>query len=146
MSNFDDMKLAVEALSGGKNTVLFDDIGMPSIMVVLPKMISKDILTGATETIHPGFVLDGVEKEKVALSKYHNIIVNERAYSLPMQDPRCSINCRPLWTLAAKRETAGDLPRFPFTVRLHCGARKTALCRTATISGARTLRTRTREE
>lgn len=92
MSNFDDMKLAVEALSGGKNTVLFDDIGMPSIMVVLPKMISNALITGATETVHPGFVLDGVEKEKVALSKYHNIIVNDRAYSLPMQDPRTSLN------------------------------------------------------
>ena len=33
MANFDDMKLAVEALSGGKNTVLLDDRGMPSIMV-----------------------------------------------------------------------------------------------------------------
>ena len=32
MANFDDMKLAVEALSGGKNTVLFDDMGMPSVM------------------------------------------------------------------------------------------------------------------
>lgn len=92
MSNFDDMKLAVEALSGGKNTVLFDDIGMPSIMVVLPKMISNALITGATETVHPGFILDGVEKEKVALSKYHNIIVNDRAYSLPMQDPRASLN------------------------------------------------------
>ena len=92
MSNFDDMKLAVEALSGGKNTVLFDDIGMPSIMVVLPKMISNALITGATETVHPGFILDGVEKEKVALLKYHNIIVNDRAYSLPMQDPRASLN------------------------------------------------------
>ena len=26
---FDDLKLAVEALSGGANTVLLDDIGMP---------------------------------------------------------------------------------------------------------------------
>lgn len=91
MNNFDDMKLAVEALSGGKNTVLFDDIGMPSIMVILPKMISSAICAGATETVHPGFVLDGVEKEKVALSKYHNIIVNDRAYSLPMQDPKASL-------------------------------------------------------
>lgn len=33
MNNFDDMKLAVEALSGGKNTVLFDDLGMPSIKI-----------------------------------------------------------------------------------------------------------------
>ena len=87
MNNFDDMKLAVEALSGGKNTVLFDDLGMPSIMVILPKMIS-----GAAETVHPAFILDGVEKEKVAISKYHNIIVNSRAYSLPMQDPKASLN------------------------------------------------------
>lgn len=96
MSNFDDMKLAVEALSGGKNTVIFDDVGMPSVMVILPKMISSDICAGATGTVHPAFVLDGVEKEKVALSKYHNIIVNDRAYSLPMQDPKASLD----WTAA----------------------------------------------
>ena len=30
MPNFDDLKLSIEALSGGKNTVLFDDLGMPS--------------------------------------------------------------------------------------------------------------------
>lgn len=96
MGNFDDMKLAVEALSGGKNTVLFDDIGMPSVMVVLPKMITNTLVTGATETTHSGFIVEGVEKEKVALSKYHNIVVNDRAYSLPMQDPRASID----WTAA----------------------------------------------
>ena len=92
MSNFDDMKLAVEALSGGKNTVVFDDIGMPSVMVILPKMISGGICAGATESTHPAFIVDGVEKEKVALSKYHNIIVNDRAYSLPMQDPKASLD------------------------------------------------------
>ena len=27
MPNFDDFKLAIEAMSGGKNTVLFDDLG-----------------------------------------------------------------------------------------------------------------------
>lgn len=54
MSNFDDMKLAVEALSGGKNTVVFDDIGMPSIMVILPKMVSNALITGATATHSPG--------------------------------------------------------------------------------------------
>ena len=94
MNNFDDMKLAVEALSGGKNTVLFDDLGMPSIMVILPKMISNTLITGAAETVHPAFILDGVEKEKVALSKFHNIIVNSRAYSLPMQDPKATLNCQ----------------------------------------------------
>ena len=92
MSNFDDMKLAVEALSGGKNTVVFDDIGMPSVMVVIPKMVSNALITGALETTHPAFIVDGVEKEKVGVSKYHNIIVNNRAYSLPMQDPKVSLN------------------------------------------------------
>ena len=92
MSNFDDMKLAVEALSGGKNTVAFDDIGMPSVMVVIPKMVSNALITGALETTHPAFIVDGVEKEKVGVSKYHNIIVNNRAYSLPMQDPKASLN------------------------------------------------------
>lgn len=91
MSNFDDMKLAVEALSGGKNTVLFDDLGMPSIMVMIPKMITGTLITGATQTTHPGFIVDGVEKAKMAISKYQNIIVNDRAYSLPMQDPRASL-------------------------------------------------------
>lgn len=112
MSNFDDMKLAVEALSGGKNTVLFDDIGMPSIMVVLPKMISNALITGATETVHPGFVLDGVEKEKVALSKYHNIIVNDRAYSLPMQDPRVSLNWQTALNACRKKGEGWGLTPF----------------------------------
>ncbi len=92
MSNFDDMKLAVEALSGGKNTVLFDDTGMPSIMVVIPKMVSDALITGATQATHPAFLVNNVEREKVWLSKYHNIIVNNRAYSLPMQEPRTSLN------------------------------------------------------
>lgn len=112
MSNFDDMKLAVEALSGGKNTVLFDDICMPSIMVVLPKMISNALITGATETVHPGFVLDGVEKEKVALSKYHNIIVNDRAYSLPMQDPRASLNWQTALNACRKKGEGWGLTPF----------------------------------
>lgn len=38
MPNFDDFKLAIEAMTGGKNTVLFDDMGMPSVMVPFPKM------------------------------------------------------------------------------------------------------------
>lgn len=114
MSNFDDMKLAVEALSGGKNTVLFDDLGMPSIMVILPKMISNAICDGATETTHPAFIVDGVEKEKVAISKYHNIIVNSRAYSLPMQDPKASLG----WTAAqaACRQKGDGWGLTPFSL------------------------------
>ena len=91
MNNFDDLKLATEAMSGGKNTVLLDDVGMPSIMVVIPKMNNKDLVTGATDETHPAFVVDGVEKDKVYISKYLNIVQNNRAYSLPMQDPRANV-------------------------------------------------------
>ena len=61
MANFDDMKLAVEALSGGKNTVLLDDRGMPSIMVAFPKFKISDVIAGGSENIHPAFsVVDGL--------------------------------------------------------------------------------------
>ena len=91
MANFDDFKLSVEALSGGKNTVKLDDIGMPSVLVVVPKMLTSELYTGATATAHPAFVLNSAEKLKVAISKYQNIVINSRAYSLPMQDPKTYI-------------------------------------------------------
>ena len=92
MANFDDLKLSVEALSGGKNTVIFDDIGMPSIMVVIPKMYSNDLIDGANKTVHPAFIVDNIEQSAVYISKYINITANDRAYSLPYRDPRTSIN------------------------------------------------------
>ncbi len=92
MANFDRMKLAVEMLTGGKNTVLYDDYGMPSVMVVIPKMLNSALVTGAADTTHPAFIVNGTEKDKAYFSKYINIVKNERAYSLPMQDPASSLN------------------------------------------------------
>lgn len=91
MNNFDDLKLATEGMTGGKNTVLLDDVGMPSIMVVIPKMMSSDLVVGATDEAHPAFIVDGVEKDKVYISKYLNIVQNNRGYSLPMQNPRINV-------------------------------------------------------
>lgn len=87
MTNFDDMKLAVESLSGGKNTVILDDLGMPSVMVIIPQMMSDEVIDGATSSVHPAFVVDGITKQYAAISKYQNIVVNNRAYSLACQDP-----------------------------------------------------------
>ena len=92
MPNFDDLKLSIEALSGGKNTVLFDDLGMPSVMVPFPKLKMSDLIAGGSENIHPAFSVDGVEKSVIYVSKYQNIVLNERGYSLPMRDPRASLN------------------------------------------------------
>lgn len=92
MPNFDDLKLSIEALSGGKNTVLFDDLGMPSVMVPFPKLKMSDLIAGGSENIHPAFSVDGAEKNVIYVSKYQNIVLNERGYSLPMRDPRASLN------------------------------------------------------
>ena len=92
MPNFDDLKLSIEALSGGKNTVLFDDLGMPSVMVLFPKLKMSDLIAGGSENIHPAFSVNGVEKDVIYVSKFQNIVLNERGYSLPMRDPRTSLN------------------------------------------------------
>ena len=91
MSNFDAIKLSVEA-SMPNNTVLFDDKGMPSIMVKIPKFKISDVIVGGSETTHPAFIVDGVEKDFIYISKYQNTVIDDRAYSLPMQDPRTSVN------------------------------------------------------
>ncbi|MBU5438277.1 hypothetical protein KQI42_09670 [Tissierella sp. MSJ-40] len=92
MTNFDDFKLSVEALSGGKNTVILDDIGMPSIVVPFPKLKYSDLIKGGTEDVLPAFIVDGIEIDVIYVSKYQNIVVNDRAYSLPFKDPKTSIN------------------------------------------------------
>nr|WP_206458929.1 SUMF1/EgtB/PvdO family nonheme iron enzyme [Anaerovorax sp. IOR16] len=92
MSKFDSLKLSVEALSGGKNTVVLDDLGMPSVMVRIPKFNLSDVIDGAPNTTHPAFIVDGVVKDEILISKYQNIVVNDRAYSLPMKDPRVYVN------------------------------------------------------
>ena len=92
MKNYDEFKLAVEAASGGKNTVIFDDLGYPSIVVPIPKFKLSDVIDGAPQTTHPAFIVDGQEKDVIYISKYQNIVEFDRAYSLPMKDPRAYVN------------------------------------------------------
>lgn len=112
MHNFDDYKLAVESITGGKNTVLFDDVGMPSVMVAIPKMFSNTIIDGANATVHPAFVVDNVEKAKVYLSKYINIISGDRAYSLPLKDPKCSVTFQQSLDACRKKGAGWGLTPF----------------------------------
>lgn len=95
MANFDEMRAAVEAITGGKNTVILDEVGMPSIMVKLAAFNSKNVDDSFTDTIHPAFVLNGGNKAAVYMSKFQNVTMAKdgvtRAYSLPLKDPRTSI-------------------------------------------------------
>ena len=106
MANFDDMKLAVEALTGGKNTVIIDDMDMPSIMVRWEKQKMNAIMTGGADAVHPGSIVNGVEKT-MFVSKYINIVVNDRAYSLPFQDPKVYVNFDQAVTFCRNKRTNG---------------------------------------
>lgn len=91
MGNFDDLSLAVASF-GGHNKVILDDLGKPSIMVGVPKMKYSDVITGGTQETLPWWVVEGVEKNVIWVSKYLNCVVNDRAYSLPMKDPKAYVN------------------------------------------------------
>ena len=104
MANYDQFAAAVSELSGGKNVVLLDDVGYPSVYVKIPKGKISELIKGGTENVHPAFSVDGVEKAAFYYSKYQNIIMNNRAYSLAHRDPAVNLN----WDAARKAcETKG---------------------------------------
>ena len=92
MANYDQFAAAVKELSGGKNVVLLDDLGLPSVYVPIPKMKCSDLIKDGSENVHPAFSVDGVEKSRFFYSKYQNIVINDRAYSLAHREPRTYIN------------------------------------------------------
>ena len=87
----DTYRQAVEAATGGKNTVMYDDKGNPSIMVAIPRFNISDVIAGGANTPHPAFIVDGVTKDVIYIAKYQSIVHDSRAYSLPSQDPANSL-------------------------------------------------------
>lgn len=102
MGNFDLLNLAVKATSP-TNEVLLDDKGMPSIYVRIPKFKISDVITGGSDSVHPAFIVNGQEIDEIYISKYQNIIMNDRAYSLPGQDPAVNLNFDRAVTVCANK-------------------------------------------
>ena len=86
MADFDLTALAVAGCCPG-NEVLYDDKGMPSIMVKIPKLTYAELGMGASTAVHPAFIVDGQEIDEIYISKFQNVVFNSRAYSLPGRDP-----------------------------------------------------------
>lgn len=84
MSQFDNVKYALECFNAN-NTLLYDELGLPSVMVRIPLLYLDDLIPGAAHTPHPAFIVAGVTKPYIYISKYTNIFKNSRAYSLPNQ-------------------------------------------------------------
>lgn len=66
------------------NVVIFDNAGLPSIMVRFTRPEG--------EKIHPMFVIGGEVYDEIYISKYPNCIIDGKAYSLPMQEPATNVD------------------------------------------------------
>ncbi len=92
MANYDQFAAAVKEISGGKNIVLLDDLGIPSVHVPINKLKNNELVSGLSENIHPAFsvAVNGaqVERDCFYYSKYQNVVINGRAYSLAHRDPK----------------------------------------------------------
>lgn len=79
--------LAVQ-IAHSNNYLIYDDAGKPSVMVAISKFYLDDVINGASHTVHPAFIINGIEHDVIYISKYQNIVENGRAYSLPMKAPQ----------------------------------------------------------
>ncbi len=88
----DTLRASVEAATGGKVTVLYDDLGMPSYMCVIPAFNCEDIDPSLGTGLHPAFIKNGVEKSEIFIAQYLAAVQDGRAISLPSMDARTSVN------------------------------------------------------
>ena len=89
-ANYDLSNLALKAVCPN-NEILYDDKGKPSVMVKIAKMTYAQLGLGASTAVHPAFIVNGQEVDAIYISKYQNIVMDGRAYSLPGEDPKTSI-------------------------------------------------------
>lgn len=88
------------------NFIIYDNVGKPSVMVAIPKFYLDDVIDGASHTVHPAFIINGVEQDVIYISKYQNVVEDGRAYSLPMKNPKTLLNFDAAWNYC-KNKGAG---------------------------------------
>lgn len=86
---------AVERASGGRQTVLYDDLGNPSVMNIIPIFryedlgYSADMGTGVVSCFDVG---TGTNKSEIFIGAFQASLVGSRAVSLPRTDQATSVN------------------------------------------------------
>ena len=86
---------AVERASGGRQTVLYDDLGNPSVMNIIPIFRYEDL--GYTADMGTGVatcfdVGTGTNKSEIFIGAFQSSLVGPRAVSLPRTDQATSVN------------------------------------------------------
>ena len=80
-------RFAIESVSGGKNTLLYDDLGLPSVMVRIPRFNWSDVFEEGEDEPCSAFIVNGRVVESIYISKFLNVVEHGRAYSLPARNP-----------------------------------------------------------
>lgn len=82
----------VAKMLNARNVVVFDNAGLPSIMVKFSKCTNADLFPGGSQETHPAFIVDGEEADAIYVSKYPCTMINGKPYSLPHMKPATEIN------------------------------------------------------
>jgi hypothetical protein len=88
----DPLRAAVEAASGGKQTVLWTKSGFPTHMNVIQQIRLEDLHPSLGTGPHPAFVVNGQEKSEIFIGTYQAVLQDGEAISLPNQKPETCIN------------------------------------------------------
>ena len=99
----DMLRAEVEALSGGRNTIVRDQRNTPHVMVVIPRFRLENIDSALGSGNHPAFVVNGVVKSEILIGKYEaGKSSGNKVLTLPGKAPWVSVNFDD--SLAACRE------------------------------------------
>ena len=90
MVNFDLTGLALSMVCPS-NKLITDDKGLPGVYVERAAQPLSALLTGGDSSIHPAFLVNGVQKDRIAIGKFQAVTHGGRGYSLPGEDPRTYI-------------------------------------------------------
>ena len=120
------------------NKLIYDDKGIPSVMVYVPKFKMSDVIDGAGDSTHPAFIVNGKEVPGIWISKYQNIVNNGRAYSLPGQDPTVNITWDTARGYCESKGKGWHMMTKAEWPQLCSGAKRTVSSHTATIIMAKT--------
>lgn len=88
----DPLRQAVEAATGGANTILYDASGRPSVMVVIPRFNLESLDPALGAGPHPAFLCKGRVLGEILVGKFQASLVNGVARSAPGVDPATRID------------------------------------------------------
>lgn len=89
----DSLRAAVEAASGGRQTVLYTALGQPTFMNIIPQFTGAQVGVAGYTDPHPMFYgQDGTAKSAYYFGTYPGVVKNGELLSLPGQDPANTLN------------------------------------------------------